>query len=89
MVLPATIIYIEGEFCYLGAYYYSIPDEGSSGAKTSYDKIIIIKFKVRRYRITRAYKRSLDYSLNGVSFVAVSGLPMSILTVGVPLGYLI
>ena len=67
MVLPATIIhvFVEGDFCYLSACNYSVPDEGTSGAEMSYDKIIIIKFKVRRCGITRVYKCSLGYFLIG------------------------
>ena len=81
-------LYIERDFCYLIAYNYSVPDESSSGAETLYDKIIIKKFKVRRYRITRVYKRSLGYFLIGVSFVVVSALLVTVLTVGVSLRYL-
>ena len=42
-ILPATIIYIERETCYLNACNYSIPDEGFSGAETLYEKIIAIQ----------------------------------------------
>ena len=83
--MPVTIIHRERDFCYLNECNYNVPDEGSSGAETLNDKIITIKFKVGCYGISKVYKRSLDNFLIGVSIVAASGLPMTVLTVRVSL----
>ena len=53
-----------------------------------YDKIIIIKFKVRRYGKLGRINEVRAIFWIGVSFVAMSGLLAAVLTVGVSLKYL-